>query len=342
MGRPKHGQAPSSQGRASARGGRGRKRGPRLALEPDAGFKVLYSQATDLFIARDYCGAEKCIQRAIRVNPEIFAAHSLLSAIYMERGDREQALTALFYGAHTRPTDKKVWVDVAKLILERAGDDHLSAVRDAIYCYNRIVGLDPKDSDARRHRAVLNSELGNISQALVDYRRILQHSPQDIDVLRRLTELYTETGEAAKAMEAFDSCLTYCQSSQLQIVKLLNWSDVNVYAELCTISQNPSVAIKKLKAFARCLLGRLEEKYWDDYNDDDREYDDEDQPRRIQVSQFSSGKYDRSTYGNGLPLELRVKLGILRLSVGSTDLDEDLKEALASRILQASNYTNLS
>ena len=274
------------------------------------------------------------------MNPEIFAAHSLLSAIYMERGEREQALTVLFYGAHTRPAEKKVWVDVAKLILDRAGDDHLSAVRDAIYCFNRIVGLDPKDSNARRHRAVLNSELGNISQALADYKRILHDSPEDIEVLRRLTELYTEIGEAARAIEAFENYLSHHQSSQLQAVTSLDWSDVNVYAELCTVSLTPSAAIKKVKAFARWLLGRSEEQYWDDYTDDDREYDGEDQPRRIQASQFSSSKYDRSTYGLGLPLELRVKLGILRLSIASADSDDDLKEALVRLTSPISPATN--
>ena len=304
-------------------------------MEPDSGFKVLYSQATDLFVAGDYPAAEQCIQHAIRTNPEIFAAHSLLSAIYMERGDKERALTALFFGAHTRPTEKKVWDDVAKLILERAGEDHLSAVRDAIYCYNRIVGLDPKDLEARRHRAGLNCELGNITQALTDYNRILNDSPEHIGVLRRLAELYTELGEAAKATIPFEACLTYCQSLQPEVVNLFDWSDVNIYAELCTISFEPQVAIQKLKAFARWLLGRLKEKYWDDINEDDREYDAEDKSRRIQVPHFFPGEYDQRSYGLGLPLELRVKLGILRLNIRSNHVDDHLKEAVVSLYLSA-------
>ena len=259
----------------------------------------------------------------------------------MERGEREQALRALFYGAHTRPTEKKVWDDVAELILRRAGDDHLSAVRDAIYCYNRILGLDPQDADARRHRAVLNRELGNATQSLADYKRLLHDSPQDVEALRRLVELYTESNEAAKAIEAFDVHLSHFQSSHIQAFNPFEWSDLNVYAELCGISQIPSVAIKKLKRFARWLLGRLEEQYWDEYTDDDREYDGEDQPRRMQVSEFSSSKYAMGTYGLGLPLELRVKLGIFRLNVGSTDPDDDLKEAMVCPISFLSLIINL-
>ena len=323
-------QGSSLRGKRNSHRGRGIKRGPRKALEPDSGFKVLYSQATELFIARDYVGAEQSIQHAIRINPEIFAAHSLLSAIYMERGEKEQALTALFFGAHTRPTEKKVWADVAKLILERAGDHHLSAVRDAIYCYNRIIGLDTQDLEARRKRAALNYELGNISQALADYSRVLSDAPEDVGVLRRLAELHTELGEAEKAIAPFEAYLAHCQSLQPEVVKSFDWSDINIYAELCAISFEPQTAIQKVKAVARWRLGRLKERYWDEYNDDDREYDTEDMLRRTQVPQFSPGKYDRVSYGLGLPLELRVKLGILRLDIGGGRVDDHVKEAIVS------------
>ena len=182
------------------RGGKGIKRGQRKPLEPSVEFKALHSQATMAFIDHDYEEAEQLALQAILMNPEMFPAHSLLSEIHMARGDRAKALAALFNGAHTRPRDTQVWLKVAQLILERAGEDKISATRAAIYCYNRTIAVDKTDVRARYKRAALNRDLGRVNKAVSDYKYLLKQFPHETTVLRLLAETYIDLDEIEGAL----------------------------------------------------------------------------------------------------------------------------------------------
>lgn len=323
------------RGRPRGRGGRGRgargggawkgiKRGPRRAAEPSQEFKILHSEATTAFIDHDYNKADDFAQRAILANPEIFAAHSLLSEIHFARGDKDKALAALFNGAHTRPKDIQVWSRVANLILERAGDDRISALNDAIYCYNRIIGVDATNIHARYQRAALNRELGRKGRAAYEYERMLKLLPHDTTVLRHLAEICIDLGEVERAKKHYDESIIYYLSIEEADAVSFSWSDVNIYAELFSYLRRYEEGIYKLKSLSRWVAGRRQETFWDNIKEDDREWDSEDFPRRLQVQRFIPGQFGPVAYGDGLPLELRVKLGIYRLKVGAKYLKEAL------------------
>ena len=174
------------------------KRGHRKPLEPSAEFKAIHSQATMAFIDQDYDRAAELARAAISNNPEIFTAHSLLSEVHLVQGDKARATTALFHGAHTRPRDTQIWSKVAELILERAREDRVSAIPDAIYCYNRIINADSAHIEARYQRASLHREIGNNKQAASDYRHLSEQLPHNTTVLRHLAEAYIEIGEKLK------------------------------------------------------------------------------------------------------------------------------------------------
>lgn len=304
------------------RGGKGIKKGPRKPLEPSHEFKTLHSQATLAFLDHDYDIAEDYVQEAIRNNPEMFSAHALLSEIHLARGDNDRALTALFHGAHTRPRDTEVWTKVAELILERAGNDRLSGIRDAIYCYNRVIGVDPTQVEARYRRAVLNLEFGHKGKAAYEYERLLKLLPHDTTVLRHIAELFIDIGDTERAISHFEEAIAHYQLVEPDVATSFTWSDVNIYAELFSYSGQSSRGVAKLKSVSRWLLGRGQETFWDNYTEDDREFDADDQPRRKEVPEFVCGRYGRSAYGEGLPLELRVKLGILRLKSENSGFEE--------------------
>ena len=333
--RPRRESRGAKRGRTRGRGGRGRgarggaawkgiKRGPRKPAEPSQEFKVLHSKATTAFIDHDYDKADEFAQRAILVNPEMFAAHSLLSEIHLARGDEDKALAALFNGAHTRPRDVKVWSRVASLILERAGDDRLAALNDAIYCYNRIIGVDATNMDARYQRAALNRELGYNGRAVLEYERMLRLLPHDTTVLRHLAEVCIDLGEVERAKNHYDASIAYYLSDEEASAMTISWSDINIYGELFGFLHRYAEGISRLKSLSRWLLGRGRETYWDDVVEDDREWDTEDYPRRSQVQQFTAGQFGSTTYGDGLPLELRVKLGVYRLKLGANYVKEAL------------------
>lgn len=286
-------------------------------MNPTDSFKTLHSLATTHFLENEFDLAEEYALQAIQENPEIFTAHSLLSEIHFARGDRNRALTALFHGAHTRPRDTQVWCQVAKLILERAGHDRSTSIADAIYCYNRVIGAEPQNITARYERAELHREVGNPKRAAYDYLKLLKALPHSQDVLKNLAEVSIELGgpDRERAIKHYEQAIEHFQNEGPE--HSFTWSDANLYAELFVYAENYERGLVQIKAIARWLLGRGEE-IWDDLTDD-REFDGDDH-RRALVPGYQA-KADL-TYGQGLPLELRMKLGVFRLKLGGEHVQQ--------------------
>ncbi|EXJ77260.1 hypothetical protein A1O3_10418 [Capronia epimyces CBS 606.96] len=313
------------------RGGwsKGLKIGPRKAVEPGVEFTELHKKAMNAFIDdQDTDKALELILQAIAVNPEIYAAHALLSEIYFAKDENEKAIAALFSGAHSAPRDAEVWHQVASACVQRSTGDRQTALQQASYCYARIIHNDGKDFDARLQRAAVQRELGNYTKAMKDLEFIREHMPRNSNVLRQIAEVCIDTRDLDRAKSLYEEALSYYRETGLQDEESFTWADVLVYAQLLAQEEPPDVAlsnaISTLKRLSRWLLGRDDETYWDEYSDDDREWDSEDDPRRTIVDQFVPGKHPPDAYGSGLPLELRVRLGVFRLRQGQDMLEEAL------------------
>ena len=274
------------------------------------------------FIDHDYEEAEQLALQAILVNPEMYTARFLLSEIHMARGDKDKAITALFHAAHTQPRDTQGWLKLAQLLLKRDGEDRPSTLRDAIYCYSRIISLESTNVEARYQRATLNRELGYIGRAAQEYEHLLKQLPHDTTVLRHLAEVYIELNDIDKAVAHYDQSIMYFREKEPSNVTSFSWSDVNICAELYGYQIQYEKASLKLKALSRWLLGRGNDSIWESFEEDDREWDSEDFPRRVEVPGFKPGAYEPAAYGNGLPLELRVKLGVFRLKAVKGNFEE--------------------
>lgn len=304
-------------GRYGARGGRGIKRGPRRPLEPSPEFKILHSQATEAFIDGDYDHAIKLVKDAILINPEMFAAHSLLSEIFLAQGEKDKAVTALFSGAHTRPKDPTVWSKVAKLLLERSGEDRQAVLNDVVYCYSRVIEIDQRNYHARFQRATIYRELGYNGRAVSEYERILKERPHNIRALRHLAEISIDSDDVQKAIDYYMTSIEYYMSLDSEDMSEFSWSDVNICVELFNYAKRYDEGLKLLKSLARWLLDRKEDHLWESILDDDREWDADHSPRRIKTAGFDPNRYPLDSYGFGLPMELRIKLGAFRLKMGN-------------------------
>ncbi|EXJ83101.1 hypothetical protein A1O1_06719 [Capronia coronata CBS 617.96] len=331
---PSTGEKPARKRRkkgTGTRGGwsKGLKIGPRRAIDPGAEFNELHRKAMNAFIdEQDTEKALELILQAIAINPEVYAAHAFLSEIYFARDENEKAIAALFSGAHSAPRDPEVWQQVASACLQRSTGDHQTALQQASYCYARMIHNDPKDFDARLQRAAIQRELGNYTKAMKDLEFIREYLPRNSNVLRQIAEVCIETRDLERAKSLYEETLSYYRETGMNDEEAFTWADVLVYSQLLAQEDPPEVAlsnaISTLKQLSRWLLGREEETYWDEFSDDDREWDFEDDPRRIMVEQFVPGKYPHDTYGPGLPLELRVRLGVFRLRQGPDMLEEAL------------------
>ncbi|KAI9849713.1 MAG: transcription factor TFIIIC subunit tfc4 [Sclerophora amabilis] len=295
------------------RGGAKGPRGPRKPVEPSLEIKLLLSQANSAFVSGEYEKVEEITNRVIQMNAEIYAAHALLSGVFLERGEIQMAIVASISAAHLRPKDPALWRNCATLILENGREDRAKYLNDAIYCYTRIIGINPKDFESRFERAVLLRELGHQGRAVRELEQILTMLPQDPTVLRQLAEIYIDLGEIEKAKQRYREYIAYDSTAVAPPPIHFDWSDVNIYVELFGYQGEYADGIKELKSLSRWVLGRREEDYWDEIQDDDREWDYSENPRRSKVNGYISGRFDQSCYGQGLPLELRVKLGVYRL-----------------------------
>ena len=276
------------------------------------------------FVENDYDKAEHLTRQAILINPEMYPAHNLLSQIYAARGDEDKAISAAWAAAHTKHRDPEIWSRTARLILDRDTEDRISSLRGAIYCLNRVLSLEKHDIEAKFERATLYQELGHNGKAAVEYEQLFKHLPYETTILRHLAEIYIETGESNLALQHYQRSISHFREVEPEQVPEFTWSDINIVTELYGLQQQYEDGITELKSLSRWLLGRGQDTYWETFNQDDREWDLEHEPRRRKLSGYIIDQYDLDTYGSGLPLDLRVKLGTFRLKADNCLLEEAL------------------
>lgn len=299
------------------------RRGYRKPVEPGPEVMKCVSEATMALAGGELDEAEELTLQALKMNPEVFQAHNLLSEIHAARGDMDKSISVAWNGAHTRPRDVRMWKRVASLILNRDNVDREECLRDALYCYSRIVTVDRYNVEARYERAAINRELGYRKKAVTEYEFMLKYLlPNDTAVLRHLADACNEMEDSVRALKQYEIALQFMQDGLSEARPRLTWSDINIIADLYILSGQPERGLIQVKRASRYLLGRSQETFWDDVQDDDREWDAHDVPRRTNNLDFKVDAHDPTTYGSGLPLEIRVKLGILRLSCGKAHRPE--------------------
>ena len=287
------------------------------------------------FLDGDAETAISLTEKAITENPEIFEAHTLLSEIYSSQGEDGKAYKSFFHAAHTRPRDVEVWLKLANWTLQRADGNKDAVADDVIYCYNQILASEPKQSEIRMRRAELYRERNRSGRARADCELTLKYDPYHLEALRLHTEACVDTRDFDKAKLYYQVAIQYYLSIGEAGLEQFSWSDVNIYIEIFNHTQEFAEGVQKLRFLSRWLLGRKNDPLWDEMADD-REFDLDD-VRRQHTKGFDPDQYDIGTYGLGMPLELRIKLGLFRLKIGG---EKNLWEALVSQ--EASCLTSKS
>jgi len=305
------------------RGRRGKLGRPRKERSPGPEYKTLVGKAVTSRIEERYEDAANFARQALQYDRDIFFGHSLLSDILYHQGKHEQSVHALLVGAHTTK-DKAIWHSVAERTLELPGGDKWEKLKQALYCYEEITKIDRDDQEARERKKQIYIEQGALPKARRECESLLENRPYDVDLLKELADICTELGAPYQAIQAYEKAIKFWSSKRFSTDSPFDWSMLNIYMDLMDSRENfAEQAIPQLKQFARWLVGRQDETYWDAQRDD-REWDIEDLPRRIVVGRFIPKRYPKDTYGESLPLELRVKLGMFRLRLGPQHYPEAL------------------
>lgn len=299
----------------SARGGRG-SRGPRKAAKPRGDITARLSRVNQAFLTGDYDRALELVSEVIRINAETYQAWTALASIFREQGELDRALAAMMYAAHLRPKDIGGWISCASYALDNIGGNEEANAKTARLCFSAALRADPQNREARVGKAAVCHSQGHYSQAILEYNYILRLRPADLDIVRKLVETCADNKENSSATTSaktayrrfFDVVIPAGPGDRYEGL----WYDIGIYIDLCASSGSYRETIKELKALARWMVGRASEEYWDELQDDDREWD-LDSSRRSQCSDFTESSFSPSLYGESLPLDLRMRLAILRL-----------------------------
>ncbi len=324
----------SSQPSTRARGRAVRRRGPRKAAEPTGDVKLRLNMASEAYLQGRIDDAIQLVEDAIRINAEIHRAWILLAQLFEERGELRKRLTAQICGAQLEPKNIDRWLSVAQqavALRDMYPDDADELTRQAIFCYSSALRADIELRTARHGRAALTLERGRFKGAAKDYNFLVSRLFYDIYALRGLAETSVLLAENSKrkqaaytpedSIAAYRRCIAHFRDNGIDPEYPFDWEDVYIFVDLLGYLKRFKEAIHELKSLARWILDRSDESFWDhidDSTDDDREWD-TDNTRRLEISGFQEGQHPDTSYGNGLPLQLRTKLGIYRLELDQED-----------------------
>lgn len=295
--------------------GRGgiRHRGPRKPAEPTGAVKMRLGQITDYILKEDYLAAKSICFETIRINAETFEAWTLLALCFEELADPDRALMALMVAAHMRPRNVQGWINCAEFALEKTGENRVQYLPSAKFCYSAAIKNDMRCVKARRARADVSLEMGLPGQACSDLNYILRILPGDTSAAHRLAMLELDRGDDDAAVKAYQNCIEHLRSTN--DTAAFDWTFASAYASIFETMGQFDRAIPELKSVARWLVGHGDDTFWDQYEDDDREWDLDDSRR---LDENDNVKY-APIYGDLLPIELRAQLGRYRLRIGDHD-----------------------
>ncbi|TID14027.1 Tetratricopeptide-like helical [Venturia nashicola] len=297
------------------------KYGPRAHAETTPKFKELNGKLTEAFLEKDWDKGLEYGFEAIKENPEVFSVHGTIAEILIRKGRVEDALGALFVGVQAT-REAAAWRYVVEKLIEYGADTKDTRQR-LQECYSELISMDPEDYASRLGRMKNYHQAGQNIRARNECFNLLKRNPYDYEVLNHLSGCCFALGQPEAALPAYETFVTHCMENDLPEQSGLDWSFLDSYADMLIQMQRWDDAIKIITVASRWLLGRSEETFWD-LEKDDREWDAENEPRRIEVPRFGAENHDVGTYGQGLLVELRAKLGFARLGKGS----DHVKEAL--------------
>lgn len=341
---PQRGRRGRGRGRAGR--GRGARRGPRKAAEPTGDVKYRIHMASSAYMDGRLDEAIEWAEDAIRINAETYRAWSLLTSLLEEKGDLKASFTARVFSCHLQPKHVSGWLHCAEIgiaLRDELPQDADEFLEQVSVCYSAALRADINNRQARHGRAAIAVERGQIRTAAKDYLYLLEHGEYDVHALRsyaEMTILLASTGKRSfykpdSAIGWYHRAFNHFRECGMDDRYPIEWQDINIFAGLLAYVEHTKDALYELKTLARWLLGRSDESFWDDWQDDDREWD-VDGARRVGFQDFQEGRYPESSYGSGLPLDLRTKLAVYRLKLG------DIHEAQVSQRVRIQRFRRLT
>lgn len=318
-------------------------------LDPEVA--QLLSEANEAYVRNDIQVAEQLYNKVIKADAKNFAAYKTLGDIYHLQGRFNDCCNSWFLAAHLNSTDWEFWKMVAELSAElahvrqaiycytraiRINNEEWECIYNRALLYKEIGQLgrafdgfqklyayDPLDANILRELAVIYVEYNRVSEAIELYMKVFGDNVTrrnafilaSEDAIDSENESEEETEEGDEDLNLTQEELDmYPNVSVKKIAKKhrcipFDWSSLNILAELF-IKQNGELhGIKTIKKCARWIQYRETQTFWEDVYDDS-EFDN----RRFRNAKFQSLTEREKSKSYSLPIDIRVRLGLLRLN----------------------------
>ncbi|SCU99223.1 LAME_0G02322g1_1 [Lachancea meyersii CBS 8951] len=325
---------------------------PRRDRSLDPEVAQLLSEANEAFVRNDTQVAEQLYNQVIRKDAKNFAAYKTLGDIYQIQGRFNDCCNSWFLAAHLNPSDWGFWKVVATLSsdlghVRQAIYCYTRALRmnneewDCVYGramlykstgqlgralegFQRLYNHSPTDGNLLRELAVLYVDYNRINEAINLYIKVFDANVEKRKAIISAAEDAVESSEESSGEFNDDSRPEIDEDSEdfkkypnikwRRINKKyrcidFDWSSLNILAELFLKQSGENAGIKIIKRCARWIQRRENQTFWDSVSDDS-EFDE----RRFKNSRYESLPQAEKEKPFVLPIDIRVRLGLLRLS----------------------------
>ncbi|KAG0332404.1 transcription factor TFIIIC subunit tfc4 [Podila horticola] len=270
----------------------------------------LLGLANSAYVNKEYKEAVELFQQVIIKDPRVFQAWNTMGVIQEELGNTEKALQLYLVAAHITPKDGDLWKKLAQISKDCGYN------QQALYCFTKAYAADKTDLDSLWDRSIMQAIMEQYDRAIRGFLSLLTFRPHYMAALEELVKLYStyQTQDPKKYRENMHRAMELYEKAQVDArAEPFGYSAMNMLSELYIMFEEYQKALQMIKTWSRRLQRRSHQIWWNDYQDDrEFETDPEDE-------EFQSSLGENRT--RGLPVDLRVKLGICRLMM------EEVKEA---------------
>ncbi|PWN33930.1 TPR-like protein [Meira miltonrushii] len=313
----------SKKGRETDAFGRRKRVAPRQqAVSAEA--KSLLAQANMAFAEDDIPETLSKLQEVIRIEPTIRSAWGTMAVCFAALNQPDKEIQSRIMEAHLTSNALTQWSTLAEQSRE------MGLREETLHCLEKAIRSSREEDradvmDMMWERAELLVDKREIKKAARQYLSILEFHPTHSETIRRVVPLLHQLGMSDRAISILQICADIDMKAYpdprlagTDPSERATYSSDHIatLVDLLILANRPQDALDTIRKGARWLQGRAGETFWDDIQEDDREYDVD-----------RSGNHRRGDLGRRvnmapiypLDIEFRIRLGTARARMGNVE-----------------------
>lgn len=284
----------------------------------------LLAQANMAFAEDDIPETLNKLQEVIRIEPTVRSAWGTMAVCFAALNQPDKEIQSRIMEAHLTSNALAQWSALSEQSRE------MGLVEETLHCLDwAIRSSQEKDRadvmDIMWDRAELLADKGDTKKAALQYLRILEFHPTHGETIRRVVPLLHELGMSDRAISVLQKCAAIDMKAYpdprlagTDPTERATYSSDHIatLVDLLILANRPQDALDTIRKGARWLQGRSGETFWDDIQEDDREYDVD---RSSNHRKGDLGRRVNMAPIFPLDIEFRIRLGTARARMGNVE-----------------------